>query len=85
MAILRGFFLGGALAVVLGARLAHAAALPSEAHLRYHEREIIALVCWGLNPYTGQEWGFGNVPPRMSLTPPATVIFTPFAYTHSIR
>ena len=63
MAILRGFFLGGALAVVLGARLAHAAALPSEAHLRYHDREIIALVCWGLNPYTGQEWGFGNVPP----------------------
>lgn len=40
-----------------------AAVLPSEAHLRYHEREIIALVCWGLNPYTGQEWGFGNVPP----------------------
>ena len=36
---------------------------PSEAHLRYQEREIIALVCWGLNPYTGQEWGFGNVPP----------------------
>ena len=37
--------------------------LPSEAHLRYHDREIMALVCWGLNPYTGQEWGFGNVPP----------------------
>ena len=36
---------------------------PSQAHLEYHEREIIALVCWGLNPYTGQEWGFGNVPP----------------------
>ena len=35
---------------------------PSSAHLAYQEREIIALVCWGLNPYTGQEWGFGNVP-----------------------
>ena len=35
---------------------------PSEAHLAYQDREIIALVCWGLNPYTGQEWGFGNVP-----------------------
>ncbi|MBQ7189971.1 MAG: alpha-L-fucosidase [Kiritimatiellae bacterium] len=36
--------------------------LPSEAHLRYQAREIMALVHWGLNPYTGQEWGFGNVP-----------------------
>jgi len=40
-----------------------AAVRPSEAHLKYQDREIIALVCWGLNPYTGQEWGFGNVPP----------------------
>ena len=39
-----------------------ATVLPSPAHLAYQEREIIALVCWGLNPYTGQEWGFGNVP-----------------------
>ena len=39
-----------------------ATVLPNEAHLVYQEREIIALVCWGLNPYTGQEWGFGNVP-----------------------
>ena len=35
---------------------------PSPAHLQYQDREIMALVCWGLNPYTGQEWGFGNVP-----------------------
>ena len=40
-----------------------AAVRPSPAHLAYQDREIIALVCWGLNPYTGQEWGFGNVPP----------------------
>ena len=40
-----------------------AAVRPSPAHLAYHAREIIALVCWGLNTYTGQEWGFGNVPP----------------------
>ena len=40
-----------------------ATVLPSAAHLAYQDREIIALVCWGLNPYTGQEWGFGNVPP----------------------
>jgi alpha-L-fucosidase len=36
--------------------------LPSEAHLRFQSREIMALVCFGLNTYTGQEWGFGNVP-----------------------
>ena len=36
---------------------------PTRAHLEYQAREIMALVCWGLNPYTGQEWGFGNVPP----------------------
>ncbi len=39
-----------------------ASVLPSQAHLEYQDREIIALVCWGLNAYTGQEWGFGNVP-----------------------
>lgn len=37
--------------------------LPTQAHLEYQDREIMALVCWGLNPYTNQEWGFGNVPP----------------------
>jgi alpha-L-fucosidase len=35
---------------------------PTDAHLAYQAREIMALVCWGLNTYTGQEWGFGNVP-----------------------
>ena len=37
--------------------------LPTKAHLRYHKREIIAIVHWGPNTYTGQEWGFGNVSP----------------------
>ena len=50
-------------ATVCAASVAGTAVLPSEAHLQYQDREIIALVCWGLNPYTGQEWGFGNVPP----------------------
>ena len=36
---------------------------PSPAHLAYQGREIMALIHWGLNPYTGHEWGFGNVPP----------------------
>ena len=35
---------------------------PSEAHLAYQGREIMALVHWGLNPYTNNEWGFGNAP-----------------------
>ena len=39
-----------------------ASVLPSEAHLAYQEREIMALIHWGPNTYTGQEWGFGNVP-----------------------
>lgn len=37
--------------------------LPTKAHLKYHKREIIAIVHWGPNTYTGQEWGFGNVSP----------------------
>ena len=76
--LFKGLFLGGALAVFLGVGFACAAGeplrspanntedppvLPSEAHLRYQGREIMALVHWGLNPYTNQEWGFGNVPP----------------------
>ena len=39
-----------------------ATVLPSPAHLAYQNREIMALVHWGLNPYTNQEWGFGNAP-----------------------
>ena len=43
----------------------NASVLPSEAHLAYQEREIMALISWGPNTYTGQEWGFGNVPPTV--------------------
>ena len=45
-----------------------ATVLPSPAHLAYQDREIMALIHWGLNPYTGQEWGFGNVSPA-KMTP----------------
>ena len=27
--------------------------------------EVIGLVCWGLNTYTGQEWGYGDVDPSV--------------------
>lgn len=36
---------------------------PTQAHIDYHKREIIAIVHWGLNTYTDQEWGFGDVSP----------------------
>ncbi len=39
--------------------------LPTPAHIEYHNREIIAIVHWGLNTYTDQEWGFGNVSPSV--------------------
>lgn len=38
--------------------------VPTPAHIDYHKREIIAIVHWGPNTYTGQEWGFGNVSPK---------------------
>ncbi len=37
--------------------------LPTAAHLDYQKREIIAIVHWGLNTFTGQNWGFGNTKP----------------------
>lgn len=40
-------------------------ARPGEAHLRWCEREIMAIVHWGLNTFTGREWGFGNTPPSV--------------------
>ena len=42
-----------------------ASVIPSDAHLKYQDREIMALIHWGPNTYTGQEWGFGNVPPSV--------------------
>lgn len=36
-------------------------ALPDEAQLNWHEMEYFSLVCYGLNTYTEQEWGYGDV------------------------
>ncbi len=57
--LVAGFVVGGALA---GAAIEPYGMLPTEAHMAYQEREILALVCWGPNAFTDQEWGFGNVP-----------------------
>ena len=62
------YFVAGALcayAATGSAGTPNASVLPSEAHLAYQEREIMALISWGPNTYTGQEWGFGNVPPTV--------------------
>jgi len=32
--------------------------------MAWHEAEIIALVCYGLNTFTGQEWGYGDIPAK---------------------
>jgi alpha-L-fucosidase len=39
--------------------------IPSEAQLRWHETEIFALVCHGLNPYTNKEWNDGSDSPQI--------------------
>ena len=36
-------------------------ALPTANQLAWHEMEYYGLVCYGLNTYTGQEWGYGDV------------------------
>lgn len=35
--------------------------MPSENQLKWHNVEYYGLVCYGLNTYTQQEWGCGNV------------------------
>ncbi len=37
-------------------------AVPSANQLSWHEMEYFGLLCYGLNTYTGQEWGYGDVP-----------------------
>ncbi len=37
--------------------------VPSANQLAWHEMEYYGLVCYGLNTYTGQEWGYGDVSP----------------------
>ncbi|MDR1817300.1 MAG: alpha-L-fucosidase [Puniceicoccales bacterium] len=44
--------------------------LPTFAQQRWHETEIISIICHGLNPYTGKEWGYGNEPATL-FNPPA--------------
>ncbi len=40
-------------------------ALPSERQLRWHETEFFALIHYGLNTYTGKEWGYGEESPAL--------------------
>ncbi len=40
-------------------------ARPGPGHLEYQRREIMALIHWGPNVYTGQEWGYGNASPSL--------------------
>jgi len=45
---------------------AFAANVPiTPAHEEYLKRGIMAIVHWGPNTYTGQEWGFGNAKPEI--------------------
>jgi alpha-L-fucosidase len=39
--------------------------LPSEAQLKWHETDLYAMVCFGLNTYTDKEWGYGDVSPAL--------------------
>ena len=36
--------------------------VPTDGQMVWHRAEMIGLICFGLNTYTDQEWGFGNVP-----------------------
>lgn len=38
---------------------------PTDNHMNWHEMEYYGLVCYGLNTYTGQEWGYGDVDSRV--------------------
>lgn len=39
--------------------------LPTPAHMDYIKRGMIGIVHYGLNTYTDQEWGYGDVSPKM--------------------
>ncbi|WP_164111628.1 MULTISPECIES: alpha-L-fucosidase [Sphingobacterium] len=39
--------------------------IPSPAQLKWHETEMYAMICFGLNTYTDQEWGYGDVDPKL--------------------
>ncbi|SDN17032.1 L-fucose:H+ symporter permease [Pedobacter steynii] len=40
-------------------------AVPTKAQLKWHDTELYALVCFGLNTYTDKEWGYGDVSPSL--------------------
>ena len=40
-------------------------AVPTDNQLRWHEIEYYSLICYGLNTYTQQEWGYGDVDPKL--------------------
>ena len=39
--------------------------LPSRSQLNWHKMEYYSLICYGLNTYTEQEWGYGDVDPSI--------------------
>ncbi|WP_316791156.1 alpha-L-fucosidase [Pedobacter frigoris] len=39
--------------------------LPTKAQLKWHQTEMYAMVCFGLNTYTDKEWGYGDVDPSL--------------------
>lgn len=39
--------------------------LPTKAQLKWHDTELYAMVCFGLNTYTNKEWGYGDVSPSL--------------------
>jgi alpha-L-fucosidase len=39
--------------------------LPSKAQLKWHETDMYAMVCFGLNTFTDKEWGYGDVNPSL--------------------
>jgi len=39
--------------------------VPSNSQLKWHEMEYYSLICYGLNTYTEQEWGYGDVDPSI--------------------
>ncbi len=43
----------------------HYGPIPTKNQLNWHKMEYYGLVCFGLNTYTGQEWGYGDKSPAL--------------------
>ncbi|NWK55039.1 alpha-L-fucosidase [Verrucomicrobiaceae bacterium N1E253] len=39
--------------------------VPTANQTKWHQMEYYGLICYGLNTYTGQEWGYGDVSPKL--------------------